>query len=172
MWITYVIAKQKISVYIVLMDVRKVVNKLIEKGYTISFAESCTGGLLAATFVSVADASKVFNESFVTYSDESKIARLGVNKSTIEAYTVYSQEVADEMAIKVKEVTNSNIGVGISGIAGPSGGTKESPVGTVYISIVVNDKLYSYKEYYKEKQRNEVRQLTVNFVVDKLEEII
>lgn len=172
MWITYVIAKQKISVYIDVMDVRQVVNKLIEKGYTISFAESCTGGLLAATFVSVADASKVFNESFVTYSDESKIARLGVNKSTIEAHTVYSQEVADEMAIKVKEVTNSNIGVGISGIAGPSGGTKENPVGTVYISIIVNDKLYSYKEYYKDKQRNEVRQLTVNFVIDKLDELI
>ena len=172
MWITYVIAKQKISVYIVVMDVRQVVNKLIEKGYTISFAESCTGGLLAATFVSVADASKIFNESFVTYSDESKIERLGVNKCTIEAHTVYSQEVADEMAIKVKEVTNSNIGVGISGIAGPSGGTKENPVGTVYISIIVNDKLYSYKEYYKEKQRNEVRQLTVSFVIDKLNEII
>lgn len=154
------------------MKVLKVIDKLIEKNWTISFAESCTGGLLAATFVEVPNASKVFNESFVTYSDESKIIRLGVNKETIEKHTVYSKEVADEMAINVAKTTNSNVGIGISGIAGPSGGTIDNPVGTVYISIVINNKLYSYKEYYEKQTRNEVRNSTVEFVINKLDELI
>ena len=115
---------------------------------------------------------KVFNESFVTYSDESKIIRLGVNKETIEKHTVYSKEVANEMAINVAKTTNSNVGIGISGIAGPSGGTIDNPVGTVYISIVVNNKLYSYKEYYEKQTRNEVRNSTVEFVINKLDELI
>lgn len=154
------------------MKALKVIDKLIEKNWTISFAESCTGGLLAATFVEVPNASKVFNESFVTYSDESKIVRLGVSKETIEKHTVYSKEVADEMAINVAKTTNSNVGIGISGIAGPSGGTIDNPVGTVYISIVVNNKLYSYKEYYEKQTRNEVRNSTVEFVINKLNELI
>ena len=154
------------------MKALKVIDKLIEKNWTISFAESCTGGLLAATFVEVPNASKVFNESFVTYSDESKIIRLGVNKETIKKHTVYSKEVADEMAINVAKTTNSNVGIGISGIAGPSGGTIDNPVGTVYISIVINNKLYSYKEYYEKQTRNEVRNSTVEFVINKLEELI
>lgn len=154
------------------MKALKVIEKLIEKNWTISFAESCTGGLLAATFVEVPNASKVFNESFVTYSDESKIIRLGVNKETIEKHTVYSKEVANEMAINVAKTTNSNVGIGISGIAGPSGGTIDNPVGTVYISIVVNNKLYSYKEYYEKQTRNEVRNSTVEFVINKLDELI
>lgn len=154
------------------MKALKVIDKLIEKNWTISFAESCTGGLLAATFVEVPNASKVFNESFVTYSDESKINRLGVNKETIIKHTVYSKEVADEMAINVAKTTNSNVGIGISGIAGPSGGTIDNPVGTVYISIVINNKLYSYKEYYEKQTRNEVRNSTVEFVINKLDELI
>ena len=154
------------------MKALKVIDKLIEKNWTISFAESCTGGLLATTFVEVPNASKVFNESFVTYSDESKIIRLGVNKETIEKHTVYSKEVADEMAINVAKTTNSNVGIGISGIAGPSGGTIDNPVGTVYISIVINNKLYSYKEYYEKQTRNEVRNSTVEFVINKLNELI
>lgn len=154
------------------MKALKVIDKLIEKNWTISFAESCTGGLLAATFVEVPNASKVFNESFVTYSDESKIIRLGVNKETIKKHTVYSKEVADEMAINVAKTTNSNVGIGISGIAGPSGGTIDNPVGTVYISIVINNKLYSYKEYYEKQTRNEVRNSSVEFVINKLDELI
>lgn len=154
------------------MNANKVVEKLIEKRMTISFAESCTGGLLAATFVDVLNASKVFNESFVTYSDESKIIRLGVNKDTIEKHTVYSQEVADEMAILVAKIAQSNIGVGISGIAGPSGGDENNPVGTVYISILINKNLYSFKQYFKNQTRNEVRNSTVEFVINKLEELL
>lgn len=154
------------------MKALKVIDKLIEKNWTISFAESCTGGLLAATFVEVPNASKVFNESFVTYSDESKIIRLGVNKETIESHTVYSKEVANEMAINVVKITNSNVGIGISGIAGPSGATINNPVGTVYISIVINNKLYSFKEYYEKQTRNEVRNSTVEFVINKLDELI
>ena len=154
------------------MKATQIIDKLIELGYKISFAESCTGGLLAATFVEVPNASKVFNESFVTYSDESKIKRLGVDANVIDKYSVYSQEVADQMAEKVAALTNSNVGVGISGIAGPTGGSDINPVGTVYMSIYINGKTYSFKEWFKDKERNQVRNLVVDYIINKLNNLL
>lgn len=154
------------------MKATQIVDKLIELGYKISFAESCTGGLLAATFVEVPNASKVFNESFVTYSDESKIIRLGVDKNIIEEHSVYSKEVSDQMAEKVAVLTNSNVGVGISGIAGPTGGSDTNPVGTVYMSIYINGKIYSYKEWFKDKERNQVRNLVIDYIINKLNNLL
>lgn len=154
------------------MKATQIVDKLIELGYKISFAESCTGGLLAATFVEVPNASKVFNESFVTYSDESKIIRLGVDKNIINEHSVYSKEVSDQMAEKVAVLTNSNVGVGISGIAGPTGGSETNPVGTVYMSIYINGKIYSYKEWFKDKERNQVRNLVIDYIINKLSNLL
>lgn len=154
------------------MKATQIVDKLIELGYKISFAESCTGGLLAATFVEVPNASKVFNESFVTYSDESKIIRLGVDKNIIDEHSVYSKEVSDQMAEKVAVLTNSNVGVGISGIAGPTGGSETNPVGTVYMSIYINGKIYSYKEWFKDKERNQVRNLVIDYIINKLNNLL
>lgn len=154
------------------MKATQIVDKLIELGYKISFAESCTGGLLAATFVEVPNASKVFNESFVTYSDESKIIRLGVDKNLIDEHSVYSKEVSDQMAEKVAVLTNSNVGVGISGIAGPTGGSETNPVGTVYMSIYINGKIYSYKEWFKDKERNQVRNLVIDYIINKLNNLL
>lgn len=154
------------------MKAIQIVDKLIELGYKISFAESCTGGLLAATFVEVPNASKVFNESFVTYSDESKIIRLGVDKNIIDEHSVYSKEVSDQMAEKVAVLTNSNVGVGISGIAGPTGGSDTNPVGTVYMSIYINGKIYSYKEWFKDKERNQVRNLVIDYIINKLNDLL
>ncbi|MBQ3253791.1 MAG: CinA family protein, partial [Acholeplasmatales bacterium] len=109
----------------------KLVNILIENNYHIAFAESCTGGLCASKIINVSNASKVINESFITYSNYAKIKYLNVNPNTIEKYGVVSEEVAKEMAIGVAKTSNSEVGISISGIAGPTGETKTKPIGMV-----------------------------------------
>ena len=116
----------------------KVVKLLIEKGYTISFAESCTGGKAAAAIVDVADASKVLNASFVTYANEAKERFAHVSKDTLEKHGAVSEETAYKMASGVAKTAGANVGVGITGIAGPTGGTKEKPVGTVCFGYSIN----------------------------------
>src|SRR5689334_20437134 len=126
----------------------KLVELLMNKGYHISFAESCTGGKACAKIVNVPDASKVLNCSFITYSNESKIQYLHVNSSTIEKHGAVSEEVAKEMALGVAQAADAEIGVGITGIAGPMGGTAKKPVGTVCFGIQIHDKSYTYTEYF------------------------
>ena len=101
----------------------QVVEKLIEKNLHISFAESCTGGMCCGTIINVTNASKVLDVSFVTYANEAKIEFLGVKADTILSNGVVSEEVACEMAQGVANVAKSEVGVGITGIAGPGGGT-------------------------------------------------
>ena len=97
----------------------KLVNILINKGYHIAFAESCTGGLAVARIVNVANASKVLNCSFITYSNDAKINLVNVNPDTLDRYGAVSEEIVREMASGVAKVAKAEIGVGISGIAGP-----------------------------------------------------
>lgn len=117
-----------------------VVNLLLKHNMSIATAESCTGGLLAATLLNGAGMSAVFNEGFITYSNEAKIKHLGVEKTTLDAFGAVSEETAREMALGVAMRTGSRIGVGITGIAGPGGGTAEKPVGLVYIGVCVDGK--------------------------------
>lgn len=104
----------------------KAVAKLIRRGFHISFAESCTGGLCCGALVSVADASKVLDVSFVTYANEAKMHYLGVRDETITDYGVVSEQVAREMASGVAKTAQSEVGVGITGVAGPTGGTAKN----------------------------------------------
>jgi nicotinamide-nucleotide amidase len=150
----------------------KLVTLLMNKGYHISFAESCTGGKVCAQIVNVPNASKVLHCSFITYSNESKIQLLQVNPRTLENYGAVSEEVAQEMASGAAKAAKAEIGVGITGIAGPLGGTEKKPVGMVCLGIQINDKSYTYTEYFKDKPRNEVRDLSVVFVLKKLVELI
>ncbi|MCR5461781.1 MAG: CinA family protein [bacterium] len=148
----------------------ELVELLQKHKYTISMAESCTGGLLAACIVSVADASKVFNQSFVTYTIEAKMKYAHVKKETIDKYSVVSEEVALEMAKGVKLESNSNVGIGITGYAGPSGDN----VGLVCFGLVINDNEYVYEMWFN-GTRNEIRAEAVEFIVrktiEKLKEI-
>ncbi len=146
----------------------KIVELLIDKGYHIATSESCTGGLVCATLINVANASKVINESIVTYSNEAKMKYLKVNNKTIEKYGVVSEEVCYEMAKGICKQTNSEVGISVSGIAGPSGGSKEKPVGMVCFGICILDKVYTYTNYFKDMDRNEVRKASVQFVLAKL----
>ncbi|MCL2564727.1 MAG: competence/damage-inducible protein A [Defluviitaleaceae bacterium] len=116
---------------------RVVVEKLIEKNMTIAVAESCTGGLMASALVDIEGSSKVFLEGLVTYSNEAKINRLGVKGETLKNHGAVSCECAKEMAVGVAKLVGTDIGIAITGVAGPDGGTDEKPVGLVYAAISV-----------------------------------
>lgn len=150
----------------------KLVNRLIELNMRISFAESCTGGMVASSIVDVSDASKVLDMSFVTYASSSKVDLINVNQSTIDTYGVVSEQVAYEMAIGVKNKAKSNIGVGITGVAGPSGGSESTPVGMVCFGIVINDKTYTYTQKFGNIGRTNVREKAKNFVLEKMLELL
>lgn len=120
---------------------------LLKKGLYISSAESCTGGLFSAYLTAVPGASEVFKESIVTYSNEAKMRELGVKAETLSSVGAVSAETAKEMAQGIRRHTGADIGVGITGIAGPGGGTAEKPVGTVY--ICVSSDLYEKTELLK-----------------------
>ncbi|MBQ4145932.1 MAG: competence/damage-inducible protein A [Clostridia bacterium] len=124
---------------------KTVVELLIDKGLKITTAESCTGGLIAKKLTEVSGASEVFHAGFVTYSNEEKEKLLGVSHKTLEEYGAVSEQTALEMSKGSMERANADIGIGITGIAGPTGGTKEKPVGLVYISICAKDCHKAYK---------------------------
>lgn len=111
---------------------------LIKNNLTISTAESCTGGLIASKLVDYPGISSVFMEGAVTYSNDSKMRRLGVKKETLELFGAVSEETAKEMAEGIAKTSETNIGLSTTGIAGPGGGTAEKPVGLVYIGLYIN----------------------------------
>ena len=147
---------------------QQVVEQLIERNWHIAFAESCTGGLAVARLVSVADASKVLDASVVTYANEAKIHYLGVFPETIEKYGVVSEPVVSEMAQGVAKNNGADVGVAISGIAGPGGGTETKPVGMVCFGFLINGLVWTYTKYFGNIGRNEVRQASVDFVYETL----
>ena len=114
---------------------RALVDALHEKGFTLSAAESCTGGLIAKRITDISGCSDVFFGGCVTYTNEVKQRLLGVSAETLEEHTAVSAEVAMEMAKGVRRATGSDIGISATGIAGPTGGTDETPVGTVFIGM-------------------------------------
>lgn len=150
----------------------ELVKLLIEKNLKISFAESCTGGKLAAAIVDVADASKVFDVSFVTYANVAKMKYIGVQSETIEKYGVVSEQVAGEMAKGTALETGADVAVGISGIAGPTGGTDEKPVGMVCFGYYVNQKIVTETMQFGNVGRNKVRELSVENAIEKLIKLI
>lgn len=123
----------------------KAAHLLIEKGMTISVSESCTGGMLASAIIDYPGASEVFEEGCVTYSNEAKMRRLGVKKETLDAYGAVSGETAREMAEGIALAAGTDIGVSITGVAGPGGGTEEKPIGLVYIGLYMGGKVRSRK---------------------------
>jgi nicotinamide-nucleotide amidase len=128
--------------------------------------------LAAAALVDVPDASRVFNASFVTYANEAKMKYLGVEEETIGKFGVVSEEVAGQMARGCARMNEADVGVGISGIAGPGGGTEKKPVGMVCFGFFHDGKTETFTRYFGEIGRNAVRQNSVEFVYDHLFEIL
>ena len=142
------------------------VKRLKELKYTISFCESCTGGLLASTIIDVSGASSVINESLVTYSNESKIKYLNVSNQTIEKYDVASLEVAKEMSEGLFELTKSNVCVSVTGVAGPTSPNPEIPVGSVFFGVSINGETTLFSNVFK-GNRSLVRQKAVKWILYK-----
>lgn len=150
----------------------EVVRLLKDKGYHITFAESCTAGLASARLVNVPDASSVLDVSFITYADEAKIKYLNVNPDTIKEYGVVSEEVAAEMSRGAAEAMNSEVGVGITGIAGPTGETPTKPIGMVCFGIYIKNEISTYTCQFGNIGRNKVREASVDFIYEKMIEIL
>lgn len=134
----------------------KLIEQLLESNYTITTVESCTGGLLIGTILNVSGASKCVNEGYITYSNEAKERIVGVSHETLEAYGAVSEQTATEMALGGARVANSNVAISVTGIAGPSGGSKDKPVGMVYIGCCVNGQV-EVRRFQYEGRREAIR---------------
>ena len=146
--------------------VNKIVKKLIKKRLKISFAESCTGGLLSSAIISVGGSSKVFSLGLVPYSNQSKINILRVSKNIIKKYGSVSEQVCLSMVKNLNKINKTNISVSITGIAGPSGGTKKKPVGLVYIGLKKGNKTEVHQCFFKNKGRAYIQKATVRKSLD------
>jgi len=146
----------------------KLVNKLKKKRLKISFAESCTGGLLAHSITSINGASKIFNLSVVTYSNDSKSSILKVPKKIINKFGAVSEECCLSMVKNLSKISKSQINVSITGIAGPKGGSKLKPVGLVFIGINYKGKNNVYKHLFPNKTRRSIQKESAKAVVDNL----
>ena len=145
---------------------KSLVKLLIKKKLKISFAESCTGGLLASSITSISGASKIFNLGLITYSNQAKIKFLKINKSIIKKYGAVSHECCLAMVNNLSRISKANINVSITGIAGPKGGTKRKPVGLVYIGIKKGVKTHIYRCLFKMKKRSSIQKATVKKALD------
>ena len=148
------------------------IKKLNKKKLKISFAESCTGGLLANTITSISGASKVFNMGFITYSNQAKIKILKISKNIIVKYGAVSPECCKAMVVNLSKISKANINVSITGIAGPNGGTKKKPVGLVYIGIKKGNKIIIIKNIFKSKKRKSIQRSTVKKAIKAVNSLI
>ena len=140
----------------------KIVRLLRKKRLKISFAESCTGGLLSSVITSISGSSKVFTLGLVTYSNKSKINTLKVPKKIINKHGAVSYETCLSMVKNLNKISKTNISVSITGIAGPKGGTKLKPVGLVYIGIKKGNKSLVKKYLFKNKKRKSIQNAAIN----------
>jgi len=141
---------------------QKIVKILSKKRLKISFAESCTGGLLSSSITSISGSSKVFTLGLVTYSNQAKINTLKVPKKIIMEKGAVSYETCISMVKNLNKISKTNISLSITGVAGPKGGTKQKPVGLVYIGIKKGNKILIKKFLFKNKKRNLIQKATVN----------
>ena len=141
---------------------RKIVRLLTKKKLNISFAESCTGGLLSSTITSINGSSKVFTIGLVTYSNQSKINSLKVPKNILRKLGAVSYETCLAMVRNLSKISKTNISVSITGIAGPNGATKKKPVGLVFIGIKKSNKTLVRKYLFKNKKRTSIQRAAVS----------
>ncbi len=141
---------------------QKIIRLLEKKRLKISFAESCTGGLLSATITQISGSSKVFTTGFITYSNQSKINTLKVPKNTIRKYGAVSYETCLSMVKNLNKISKTNISVSVTGIAGPQGGSKNKPIGLVFIAIKKGNKTLVRKYLFKSMKRSAIQRAAVS----------
>ena len=141
---------------------KNIIKKLSKKKIKISFAESCTGGLLSSTITSISGSSKIFSLGLVAYSNQSKIKILKIPKKTIRKYGAVSRQVCLAMVKNVSKIAKTTLSASITGIAGPKGGKKNKPVGLVYVGIKKSNKIIVKKYLFKNKGRSYIQKAAVN----------
>ena len=150
---------------------KKLLDKLIAKNITVSTAESCTGGLLAYSFIKNKNSSKIFIGGYITYSNEMKIKELKISKISLKKYGAVSYQIAEEMIKGLYQKNKTKICISTTGIAGPSGSTKNKPVGLIYIGIRMNKKNIVIKKKFK-GTRIQIQKKCVNFIFKYLNNLI
>jgi len=150
----------------------KVVKKLIKKKLKISFAESCSGGMLSSSITSISGSSKIFEMGLITYSNQAKINILKIPKQIIKKHGAVSKQCCFSMIKNLSKICKSNIYISITGIAGPNGGTKKKPVGLVYIGVKKGNIVKINKFLFKNKGRISIQRATVrkslNLILDNI----
>ena len=149
----------------------KVLKKLIIKNISVSTAESCTGGLLAYSFIKNKDSSKIFKGGYITYSNEMKINELKIKKASLEKNGAVSYQIAEEMIKGLHQRNKTDICISTTGIAGPGGATKDKPVGLIYIGIRLSKKNIIIKKKFK-GTRIQIQKKCVNFIFKYLDKLI
>ena len=148
-----------------------VADQLLNKNLTIATAESCTAGMLSTKLTDVAGSSNYFNGGVVCYNNEIKSDVVGVDNETLKRHGAVSEEVVSELASGIAKKLNSDIGVGITGIAGPTGGTEKKPVGLIFVGIFYRNNVY-IKQYNLTPNRKVNRELTVVLCLNELRKIL
>jgi nicotinamide-nucleotide amidase len=156
---------------LVVNDVPQLAQALLGRGWKIATAESCTGGLIAAACTDVAGSSEWFERGFVTYSNEAKTELLGVDAALIEAHGAVSEVVARAMAFGAVRHSHAQVSVAVTGIAGPGGGNKDKPVGTVWFGFMVDGLLTSETRRF-DGDRAAVREATVRHALQRLLQLL
>ncbi|MFW9824422.1 MAG: CinA family protein [Candidatus Thorarchaeota archaeon] len=157
-----------IEIMEVLSRIERIIKGYSEKGVKIAVAESCTGGYVSHMLTNISGASKVFERGIVCYSNQAKISLLGVSSKTIDQYGAVSEQVVEQLAYNIRKNSDVDIGIGISGIAGPTGGTPEKPVGTVFIGFSTK-KDFNIREFHFEASRIKFKKLVLDKILDYLE---
>lgn len=142
------------------MTNKEIVEKLVEKKITVATAESCTGGMIASAITDVSGASGIFGYGVVTYSNEAKMKILGVKESTLARVGAVSEETAHEMADGLSKLSDADVAVSVTGIAGPGGGSELKPVGLVYMGLAYNGEVFVKKNLFQ-GNRDDIRRQTV-----------
>ena len=150
----------------------KVVKKLIKKKLKVSFAESCTGGLLSSSITSISGSSKVFNLGLITYSNKTKVDILKIPNKIIKKYGAVSEECCHSMLVNLEKISRAKINLAITGIAGPKGGTKKKPVGLVFIGIKKGKRIKINKYLFVGIKRESVRKNSVKKSLDLIKKFI
>lgn len=145
----------------IVLAAQAVVEAYENAGLTIATAESCTGGLIAGALTEISGSSAVVDRGYVTYSNEAKIECLGVSAALIEAHGAVSEHVAAAMAKGALDIAGVSAAIAVTGVAGPTGGSADKPVGTVWFGLAHSDKVHAERYIFKGLSRTEVRLATV-----------
>jgi len=151
-----------------LVRINKIIENFISKNLRMALAESCTGGFISHMFTNISGASKVFERGIICYSNQAKTELLNIEPKTIDEHGAVSKNVVFQLALNIRKLSNVDVGIGVSGIAGPTGGTQDKPVGLVFIGFSTNKETI-VQEYIFKADRITFKSLVLEKIIEYLE---